>query len=174
MESHRFRICIKPPWSREAADNRRPARQLDPVAVGVEDHRYPRHLAERHRGKTLAHALASQPVMHRVDVGNLQGDVAPAARLTNRIDGRVAVFLEHNEAVAKAKAAPPDQGCSAKPRAVMLLPAYTKRFPPETITTRPVQGEVPMIDLVLAYHKANKSPILKLLLSRVGRLAGTS
>jgi len=56
----------------------------------------------------------------------------------------------------------------------MLLPAYTKRFPPETITTRPVQGEVPMIDLVLAYHKANKSPILKLLLSRVGRLAGTS
>jgi LysR family transcriptional regulator, hca operon transcriptional activator len=28
--------------------------------------------------------------------------------------------------------------------------------------------------LVLAYHKANKSPILKLLLSRVGKLAGVS
>ena len=57
-------------------------------------------------------------------------------------------------------------------RAVMLLPAYTKRFLPETITTRPVQGEAPTLDLVLAYHKANKSPILKLLLSRVGKLAG--
>jgi LysR family hca operon transcriptional activator len=44
---------------------------------------------------------------------------------------------------------------------------------PESITTRPVQGEVPTLDLMLAYHKANKSPILKLLLSRVGRFAGT-
>jgi LysR family transcriptional regulator, hca operon transcriptional activator len=59
-------------------------------------------------------------------------------------------------------------------RAVMLLPAYTKRFLPEAITTRPVQGEAPALDLVLAYHKANKSPILKLLLARVGKLAGVS
>ncbi|WP_338697563.1 MULTISPECIES: LysR family transcriptional regulator [unclassified Bradyrhizobium] len=55
--------------------------------------------------------------------------------------------------------------------AVMLLPAYTARYLPDTITTRPVQGEAPTLDLVIAYHKANKSPILKLLLSRVGRLA---
>ena len=59
-------------------------------------------------------------------------------------------------------------------RGVMLLPAYTKRYLPETITTRPVKGEAPTLDLVLAYHKANKSPILKLLLSRVGKLVGTS
>jgi LysR family hca operon transcriptional activator len=57
-------------------------------------------------------------------------------------------------------------------RAVMLLPAYTKRYLPESITTRPVQGEVPTLDLVLAYHKANKSPILRVLLSRVGKLVG--
>lgn len=55
--------------------------------------------------------------------------------------------------------------------AVMLLPAYTARYLPDTITTRPVQGEAPTLDLVIAYHKANKSPILMLLLSRVGRLA---
>ena len=58
--------------------------------------------------------------------------------------------------------------------AVMLLPAYTARYLPDTITTRPVQGEAPTLDLVIAYHKANKSPILKLLLSRVGRLAGAA
>jgi LysR family hca operon transcriptional activator len=57
-------------------------------------------------------------------------------------------------------------------RGVMMLPAYTKRYLPESITTRPVQGEVPALDLFLAYHKANKSPILKLLLSSVGKLAG--
>jgi LysR family hca operon transcriptional activator len=54
----------------------------------------------------------------------------------------------------------------------MLLPAYTRRYLPESIATRPVQGEVPTLDLVLAYHKANKSPILKLLLSKVSKLAG--
>jgi len=59
-------------------------------------------------------------------------------------------------------------------RAVMLLPAYTKRYLPESIATRPVQGEVPTLDLILAYHKANNSPILKLLLSRVGKLVGVS
>ncbi|MEI9923644.1 MAG: LysR substrate-binding domain-containing protein [Bradyrhizobium sp.] len=57
-------------------------------------------------------------------------------------------------------------------RGVMLLPAYTKRYLPKTITTRPVQGEVPTLDLILAYHKANNSPMLKLLLSKVGKLVG--
>ncbi|TYL90769.1 LysR family transcriptional regulator [Bradyrhizobium rifense] len=61
----------------------------------------------------------------------------------------------------------------ASTRGVMMLPAYTKRYLPETITTRPVQGEAPVIDLVVAYHKANKSPILKLLLSEVGKLASS-
>jgi LysR family transcriptional regulator, hca operon transcriptional activator len=57
-------------------------------------------------------------------------------------------------------------------RGVMLLPAYTKRYLPPSIATRPVQGEVPTVDLILAYHKANTSPILKLLLSKVGKLVG--
>jgi LysR family hca operon transcriptional activator len=56
-------------------------------------------------------------------------------------------------------------------RGVMLLPARTQRYLPETMTTRPVSGEVPTVDLILAYHKANKSPILKFLLSKIGKLA---
>jgi LysR family hca operon transcriptional activator len=55
-------------------------------------------------------------------------------------------------------------------RGVMLLPAYTKRYLPESITSRPVKGEVPTLDLIIAYHRANNSPILKLLLSNVGKL----
>jgi len=57
-------------------------------------------------------------------------------------------------------------------RAVMLLPAYTARLLPESVTTRPVIGEAPTLDLIIAYHKANNSPILKLLLSSIGKLAG--
>jgi LysR family transcriptional regulator, hca operon transcriptional activator len=56
-------------------------------------------------------------------------------------------------------------------RAVMLLPAYTKRYLPDSITTRPVTGDVPTLDLVIAYHKANNSPILRLLISNLGKLA---
>ena len=55
--------------------------------------------------------------------------------------------------------------------AVMLLPAYTKHYLPHSIIVRPVKGEVPTVDLVIAHHKANQSPILKLLLARVGKLA---
>jgi LysR family transcriptional regulator, hca operon transcriptional activator len=59
-------------------------------------------------------------------------------------------------------------------RAVMLLPAYTQRFLPESVTTRPVKGDPPTLDLMIAYHKANTSPILKLLLSSVGKLVGAT
>jgi len=57
-------------------------------------------------------------------------------------------------------------------RAVMLLPAYTARLLPESVTTRPVKGDGPTLDLIIAYHKANNSPILRLLLSNVGKLGG--
>jgi LysR family hca operon transcriptional activator len=57
-------------------------------------------------------------------------------------------------------------------RGMMLLPAYTKRYLPEQITSRPVRGEAPTLDLIIAYHRANKSPILKLLLASVGKFAG--
>jgi LysR family hca operon transcriptional activator len=38
------------------------------------------------------------------------------------------------------------------------------------VVSRPLQGAAPTIDLVLGYHKANKSPLLKLFLSRVDDL----
>lgn len=56
-------------------------------------------------------------------------------------------------------------------RAVMLLPAYTQRYLPQSIASRPVKGEAPTLDLVLAYHKANRSPIVKMLVSSAGKLA---
>ena len=40
--------------------------------------------------------------MDGVDVGDLQRDIAPAAGLTRRINGRRAVFLERNKALSKA------------------------------------------------------------------------
>ena len=54
---------------------------------------------------------------------------------------------------------------------VALLPLYAKTFLPNSVTTRPLQGLGPRIDLSVGYRKANPSPILKLFLSRVNELA---
>ena len=50
------------------------------------------------------------------------------------------------------------------------LPAYARNFLPWSVTSRPLAGDVPVIDLVVGYNKANRSPILKLFLSRIDDL----
>jgi LysR family hca operon transcriptional activator len=55
-------------------------------------------------------------------------------------------------------------------RGVGLLPTYAQNFLPASVTSRPLKGDVPTVDLVLGYRKSNQSPILKLLLSRVDEL----
>ncbi len=57
--------------------------------------------------------------------------------------------------------------------AVMLLPAYARNFLPWSVTSRPLRGKAPTIDLVVGYNKANRSPILKLFLSRLDEMAAT-
>jgi LysR family hca operon transcriptional activator len=55
-------------------------------------------------------------------------------------------------------------------RAVTLLPAYAKNFLPSSVTSRPIQGDTPMVDFVVGYSRENASPILKLFLARVDDL----
>jgi LysR family hca operon transcriptional activator len=57
---------------------------------------------------------------------------------------------------------------------VALLPLYAKTFLPDAVTTRPLEGLGPKIDLSVGYRKANSSPILKLFLSRVDELISES
>jgi LysR family transcriptional regulator, hca operon transcriptional activator len=53
---------------------------------------------------------------------------------------------------------------------VGLLPAYARNFLTPSVTSRPLKGDAPTVDLVLGYKKSNESPILKLLLSRLDEL----
>jgi LysR family hca operon transcriptional activator len=50
---------------------------------------------------------------------------------------------------------------------IALLPAYAKSFLPASVTTRPLAGDPPRIDLSLGYRKSNASPVLESLLRRV-------
>lgn len=53
---------------------------------------------------------------------------------------------------------------------VGLAAAYAQSFLPSSLTSRPLKGDIPTIELVLGYKKSNQSPILKLLLSRLDEL----
>ncbi len=58
----------------------------------------------------------------------------------------------------------------ASTRGVALLPTSAENFLPWSVISRPLKGEAPTIDLVIGYHKANTSPILKTFLSRIDDL----
>jgi LysR family transcriptional regulator, hca operon transcriptional activator len=58
----------------------------------------------------------------------------------------------------------------ASRRGFALLPRYAQNFLPWSVVSRPIKGKAPAIDLVVGYHKANASPILKLFLSKVDEL----
>jgi PAS domain S-box-containing protein len=53
---------------------------------------------------------------------------------------------------------------------VAILPPYLSLYLPASITSRPLRGEPPTIDLVLGYNRSNQSPVLKFLLSRLDEL----
>jgi LysR family transcriptional regulator, hca operon transcriptional activator len=54
---------------------------------------------------------------------------------------------------------------------VGLLPVYAQNFLPPSVTSRPLKGDAPTVDLVLGFKKSNESPVLKILLSRLDELA---
>ena len=58
----------------------------------------------------------------------------------------------------------------ASTRGVALLPATAENYLTWSVVSRPLKGEAPTIDLVVGYHKANTSPILRTFLSRIDEL----
>jgi LysR family hca operon transcriptional activator len=58
----------------------------------------------------------------------------------------------------------------ASTRGLALAPENTRNFLTRSVVSRPLAGEVPSVDLVLGYHRANTSPLLKLFLSRTDDL----
>jgi LysR family hca operon transcriptional activator len=53
---------------------------------------------------------------------------------------------------------------------VGLAPAYIEKLLPATLVSRPLQGDVPTIDLVVGYLGTNQSPFLKVFLSKLETL----
>jgi LysR family hca operon transcriptional activator len=58
----------------------------------------------------------------------------------------------------------------ASTRGLALMPAYAENLMPWSVVSRPLTGEPPTIDVVVGYHKANTSPMLKTFLARLDDL----
>ena len=52
-------------------------------------------------------------------------------------------------------------------RGIALLPSSIETYLPAAVVSRPLTGEPPEIDLMLAFHRANRSPVLRKVLARV-------
>jgi len=58
----------------------------------------------------------------------------------------------------------------ASTRGVAILPVYALNFLPWSVTSRPLKGTPPSIDLVVGYKRSNTSQVLETFLSRIDQL----
>jgi LysR family hca operon transcriptional activator len=58
----------------------------------------------------------------------------------------------------------------ASTRGLALMPAYAENLMPESVVSRPLDGEAPTIEVAVGYSRSNTSPVLKLFLSRLEEL----
>jgi LysR family hca operon transcriptional activator len=112
-------------------------------------------------------AIAPQDIVGEPLVG-VPHDNAPALRaVTNAYAARVGVDLTPHHLVANLSMA---MSLVASTGGVALMPLYARNLLPKTVTSRPLAGVPPMIDLSLGYGEANTSLILKTIASRIGEL----
>jgi LysR family hca operon transcriptional activator len=110
--------------------------------------------------------IASQDIMGETFIG--MSNTAPALRaLIEEYLERTGVDLRPEHRVDNLAMA---MSLIASTKGVALLPTYAKNFLPWAVTSRPLAGEAPTIDLVIGYNKTNTSPTLKLFLSRVDQM----
>jgi LysR family hca operon transcriptional activator len=58
----------------------------------------------------------------------------------------------------------------ASTRGLALMPEYANNLLPWSVVSRPLEGDAPMVDLVIGYSRSNASPVLKMFLARAQEL----
>ena len=51
-----------------------------------------------------------------------------------------------------------------------MMPLYARNLLPRAVTSRPLAGVPPTIDLSLGYNEANRSPLLETIIARIAAL----
>ncbi|HMD27400.1 MAG TPA: LysR substrate-binding domain-containing protein, partial [Steroidobacteraceae bacterium] len=118
------------------------------------------------------HPLASQDAINPHDLENeIFITVSPTAPVLRAV---IEDFLKRSDLKIAAQHEVDNLSMAislvASTRGVALLPIYAKNFLPWSVVSRPLKGHAPTIDLMVAHHKANTSPVLKLFLARIDEL----
>jgi LysR family hca operon transcriptional activator len=107
-----------------------------------------------------------------VDVHELAGELFIggsdiAGPMRRAIEGYLAANNLHIEPTHRVHNLTMAMSLIASTRGVALLPAYAENLLPWSVTSRPLKGRAPTIDLVVGYKRTNTSPTLALFLSRI-------
>jgi LysR family hca operon transcriptional activator len=118
------------------------------------------------------HALAARDAVRPEDlVGEPFIAMANKAKVLRAvIDGyleRAGVHIEPTQGVDNPAMV---MSLVASTRGLTLIPSYVENLMPWSVVSRPLAGETPTIGLAVGYSRNNRSPILKLFLSRLDEL----
>jgi LysR family transcriptional regulator, hca operon transcriptional activator len=108
--------------------------------------------------------LAEDPFIGFSDVPHVLRDVVQACLRSRGLDLEPAYRID-NFAMGISLV--------ASTRGFALLPVYAANFLPWSVVSRPLTGETPTIELLLGYHRANASPVLRAVLRRLDHLIST-
>ena len=115
----------------------------------------------------LHDAIAPQDIAG-VSLVGVPYDKSPALRaVTDAYAARIGVDLTPHHLVDNLSMA---LSLVASTGGVALMPLYARNLLPPTVIGKPLAGVAPVIDLSLGYNHANMSPVLKIVVSRIGEL----
>ena len=120
---------------------------------------------------TARSAITVEDIVGEQLVGVPQ-DKSPALRaVTDAYGAKLGIDLTPDHLVDNISMA---MSLVASTRGIALMPLYARNLLPPMVVSRPLAGAQPMIDLSLGYNDANKSPLLKAIVSRIGELKFTN
>lgn len=116
---------------------------------------------------TARSAIATKDIVGEQLVG-VPHDKSPALRaVTDAYGAKLGIDLTPDHYVDNLAMA---MSLVTSTRGIALMPLYARNLLPPTVVSRPLAGVPPTIDLSLGYNEANKSPLLKTIVSRIGDL----
>jgi LysR family hca operon transcriptional activator len=116
---------------------------------------------------TSREAITPEDIVGEQIVG-VPDDKSPALRaVTDAYAARLGIDLTPHHLVDNLSMA---MSLVASTGGIALMPLYARNLLPPSVTSRPLAGVPPTIDLSLGYNEANTSKLLKTIVSRIGEL----
>jgi LysR family hca operon transcriptional activator len=116
---------------------------------------------------TKRRAITPQEIEAEQLVG-VPHDKSPALRaVTDAYGAKIGLDLTPDHLVDNLSMA---MSLVASTGGIALMPLYARNLLPPSVVSRPLAGVAPVIDLSLGYNEANKSPVLKAIVGRIGEL----